>query len=71
MLSVIVQTKGVEGACTNFEIMDASSTASTVPHAATCHGMQSVIALPGLAKVVNAGFNEGNLKWRRCRATRR
>jgi hypothetical protein len=27
-------------------------------------GTQSVISLPALAKVVNAGFNEGNLKWR-------
>ena len=27
-------------------------------------GTQSVISLPGMAKVVNAGFNEGNLKWR-------
>ena len=27
-------------------------------------GTQSVISLPGLAKIVNAGFNEGNIKWR-------
>src|SRR6476469_1350521 len=27
-------------------------------------GTQSVISLPGLAKMVNAGFNEGNIKWR-------
>jgi predicted RND superfamily exporter protein len=28
------------------------------------HGVQSVVALPGIAKVVNAGWNEGSLKWR-------
>ncbi|MEI6737095.1 MAG: efflux RND transporter permease subunit, partial [Pseudomonadota bacterium] len=27
-------------------------------------GTQSVISLPGVAKTINAGFNEGNLKWR-------
>ena len=27
-------------------------------------GTQSVISLPSLAKVVNSGFNEGNIKWR-------
>jgi len=27
-------------------------------------GTQSVISLPGMAKMVNSGFNEGNLKWR-------
>jgi predicted RND superfamily exporter protein len=30
----------------------------------TAPGTQTVISLAGLAKVVNAGFNEGNIKWR-------
>jgi hypothetical protein len=33
-------------------------------HMQNVAGAQSVISLPGMAKVVNAGFNEGNLKWR-------
>ncbi|MEJ2094985.1 MAG: MMPL family transporter, partial [Gammaproteobacteria bacterium] len=27
-------------------------------------GVQSVLALPGVAKIINAGWNEGNIKWR-------
>jgi predicted RND superfamily exporter protein len=27
-------------------------------------GTQSVMSLPGVAKTINAGFNEGNLRWR-------
>ena len=27
-------------------------------------GVQSVIALPGIAKIINAGWSEGALKWR-------
>jgi predicted RND superfamily exporter protein len=61
-LGVVAQTKGVQGACTNYEIM------STIErfdwYMQNAPGTQSVISLPGLAKTVNAGFNEGNLKWR-------
>src|SRR5688572_18742870 len=61
-LGVVAQTKGVQGACTNYEIMSVIERfdwyMQNVP------GTQSVISLPGLAKNVNAGFNEGNLKWR-------
>ncbi len=62
MISVIVQTKGVQGACTNFEIMDTIDRFEL--YMRNVHGVQSVVALPGLAKVINAGWNEGNLKWR-------
>jgi predicted RND superfamily exporter protein len=61
-LGTVVQTKGVQGACTNYDVM------STIErfdwYMQNVPGTQSVISLPGLAKMVNAGFNEGNLKWR-------
>jgi predicted RND superfamily exporter protein len=61
-LGVVAQTKDVQGACTNYEIMSAIESfdwyMQNVP------GTQSVISLPSLAKMVNAGFNEGNIKWR-------
>jgi len=61
-LGVVAQTKDVQGACTNYDIMAVIENfdwyMQNVP------GTQSVISLPALAKVVNAGFNEGNLKWR-------
>ena len=61
-LGVVAQTKGVQGACTQYDIM------STIERfdwfMQNARGTQSVISLPGLAKTVNAGFNEGNLKWR-------
>ncbi len=62
MISVIVQTQGVQGACTNFEVMDTMDRFEL--YMRNVHGVQSVVALPGLAKVINAGWNEGNLKWR-------
>ena len=61
-LSVVAQTKDVQGACTQYDIM------STIErfdwHMLNVPGTQSVISLPALAKIVNAGFNEGNVKWR-------
>ncbi len=61
-LGVVAQTKGLQGACTNYDVMSVIERfdwfMQNVP------GTQSVVSLPGLAKVVNAGFNEGNLKWR-------
>ncbi len=62
VISVIVQTHGVQGACTNFEIMDTIDRFEL--YLRNVYGVQSVVALPGLAKVINAGWNEGNLKWR-------
>ena len=61
-LGVVAQTKGVQGACTQYDIM------STIErfdwYMQNVPGTQSVISLPSLAKMVNAGFNEGNIKWR-------
>jgi hypothetical protein len=61
-LGVVAQTKGVQGACTQYDIMTVIERfdwyMQNVP------GTQSVISLPGMGKGVNAGYNEGNLKWR-------
>jgi uncharacterized protein len=61
-LGIVAQTHGVQGACTRYDIMSAIERfdwyMQNVP------GTQSVVSLPGLAKVVNAGFNEGDIKWR-------
>lgn len=61
-LGVVAQTRDVQGACTDYDIMSAIERfdwyMQNVP------GTQSVISLPSLARVVNAGFNEGNIKWR-------
>ena len=62
VLSVIVQTYGVQGACTHYAIMDKVDRFER--YLRNVHGVQSVVALPGLAKVINAGWNEGSLKWR-------
>ncbi|WP_345794152.1 efflux RND transporter permease subunit [Thauera sp. JM12B12] len=62
VLSVIVQTTGVDGACTNFEIMDTIDRFETTMRGV--HGVQSVVGLPGVAKTINAGWNEGNPAWR-------
>ena len=61
-LGVVAQTRGVQGACTNYDVMTLIDAFDW--HMQLQPGTQSVISLPGLAKVVNAGFNEGNLKWR-------
>lgn len=62
VLSVVVQTYGVQGACTNYGIMDTIDRFDL--HLRNVAGVKSVLALPGVAKIVNSGWNEGNLKWR-------
>ena len=61
-LGVVAQTKGVQGACTNYGVMSVIERfdwyMQNVP------GTQSTTSLPGLARGVNANYNEGNLKWR-------
>jgi predicted RND superfamily exporter protein len=61
-LGVVAQTKNVPGACTQYDIMTTIERFDW--HMQNVPGTQSVISLPSLAKVVNAGFNEGNIKWR-------
>ena len=62
VLSVIAQTHQVQGACTQYEIMDTIDRFEL--QLRNVQGVQSVLALPGVAKYINAGFNEGNPKWR-------
>lgn len=62
VLSVIAQSRDIDGACTNYELMDLISRFETTMR--NVHGVQGVQSLPGVAKVVNAGWNEGNLRWR-------
>jgi predicted RND superfamily exporter protein len=61
-LGVVAQTKDVQGACTQYDVMSVIEAFDW--HMQNVYGTQSVISLPGLAKMVNAGFNEGNIKWR-------
>ena len=62
ILSVVVQTYNVPGACTNYGVMDTIDRFEL--HMRNVAGVKSVLALPGVAKVINAGWNEGSLKWR-------
>ncbi len=61
-LGVVAQTKDVQGACTNYEMMTTIERFDW--YMQNVVGTQSVISLPGIAKMINAGFNEGNLRWR-------
>jgi predicted RND superfamily exporter protein len=62
VLSVIAQSRGVDGACTDFEIMDTLDRFEMTMR--NTHGVQGVLSLAGMAKVVNSGWNEGNPRWR-------
>ncbi len=60
LLSVIVET--VPNGCVDYDVvtlMDQfEGKIRTVP------GVQSVISLPAVAKIINSGYSEGSLKWR-------
>jgi predicted RND superfamily exporter protein len=60
LISVITET-GVEG-CINYEKMNLMD--EFVWHMRNVEGVQDVIALPQILKVVTAGWNEGYPKWR-------
>ena len=60
VITVIVETK--PDGCIDYDIMTAIDRFSW--HMNNVDGVQSVIGLPGIAKVINAGWNEGSLKWR-------
>ena len=60
VLSVIART--VEGACTDYAVMDTLDRFEA--RMSSIEGVQSVLSLAGQAKIVYAGWNEGNLKWR-------
>ncbi len=60
VISIIAQTEA--NACTeSYEIMDAIDRFAW--HMRNVEGVQRVISLPMVAKQVNAGWNEGSLRW--------
>ena len=61
VLGVIAQTN-ITDACTRFDIMDTIDRFEW--EMKNIDGVQSVKSLPGAAKLINAGWNENNLKWR-------
>ncbi len=60
VLSVIVETS--PEACTDWETMTTIDAFEW--HMRNVEGVQSVIGLPTVAKMINAGWNEGSPKWR-------
>lgn len=60
ILSVIAEA--YPDACTVYEVMDTVDRFAW--HMRNVEGVHSVISLPQVAKIVNSGFNEGNLAWR-------
>ncbi len=60
VLTVIVETTP-EG-CINYDIMSAIDHFQWAMR--NVEGVQSVVAMPGIVRVINAGWNEGSLKWR-------
>jgi len=59
LISVIVET--IPEGCINYEVMDTIDRFEWTMR--NVDGVQSVIALPTVAKRINAGWNEGNPKW--------
>ncbi len=62
VISIVVQTHDIDGACTDHRVMDAMDVFEW--RMKNVEGIASAISLPGMAKIVNAGFNEGSLRWR-------
>jgi predicted RND superfamily exporter protein len=60
ILSVIVET--VPNGCVDHEVVTLMDRFEG--HLRAVPGVQSVISLPAVAKLVNGGWNEGSLKWR-------
>jgi uncharacterized protein len=60
IITVIVET--VPQGCIDYEVMALMDEFAW--HVQNVPGVQSVISLPGIAKDINAGWNEGNMKWR-------
>ena len=60
VLTVVAET--VPNACTeNYNVMEAMDRFAW--NLENVEGVQKVITLPAVAKVVNSGWNEGNIKW--------
>jgi len=60
VLTVIAESES--GACTQYEVINEIDRFAW--RMKNTEGVQSVISLPQVAKIVNAGWNEGSLKWR-------
>jgi predicted RND superfamily exporter protein len=60
VISVIVET--VPEGCIDYDIMTEIDRFAW--HVENINGVQSVINLSGIAKIINSGWNEGSLKWR-------
>ncbi len=61
VITIVAET--VPNACTeNYQVMENIDRFAW--NLANVEGVQKVITLPGVAKVMNAGWNEGNIKWR-------
>lgn len=61
VITIVAET--VPNACTeNYQVMENIDRFAW--NLANVEGVQKVITLPMVAKVVNAGWNEGNIKWR-------
>ena len=60
VITVIAET--IEEGCIDYAVM--STIDRFAWHMENVDGVQSVVSLSGVAKVINAGWNEGSLKWR-------
>ncbi len=60
VLSVIVETRA--DGCIDHQVMSLIDDFEW--HMRNVPGVQSAVSLPAVAKVINAGWNEGSLKWR-------
>ncbi len=60
VITVIIESD--PQACTEYEIMSAIDDFEW--HMRNVKGVQSVFGIGGIAKVINAGWNEGSLEWR-------
>jgi predicted RND superfamily exporter protein len=61
VITIVAET--VPNACTeNYKVMENIDRFAW--NLANVEGVQKVITLPAVAKVMNAGWNEGNIKWR-------
>ena len=60
VLSVIVET--VPNGCVDYDVVTLMD--QFEGHIINVPGVQSVLSLPSMAKLVNSGYSEGSLKWR-------
>ncbi len=60
IITVIVET--IPNGCVDYEVMTGIDDFAW--HMKNVDGVQNAIALPGIAKIISAGWNEGNMKWR-------